>query len=335
MDAECAREFLRQPPERYRFVRFCLLQDYFRFLDSLDIGIAPLLPRDYNRCRSAVKFLEYASRGVVGIYADLEPYRDAVVPGQTGLLYRNEDELFAGLDRLVDDAPFRESLRARAYEEVARKRRLVDHIGSRLTFHQELLPKRPRVGQLPREVLAAAERRGRYLRLVSGPREQPLIQARSAPASPQGVASLERLVREEPGYLQAAQTLGQQYNDLKQFRAATDSLERTGTLFPESARTQAELARARYLLGEDDHARALLQAAVQANPCLALSWQHLLRFLRFKPMPTTQPVGTNSVASITPKTSASPSWARTSTPARITPPTARSHPRPSPTLVTR
>ena len=285
MNAEFARDFLRLPPERYRFVPFGSLQDYFRFLDSLDIGLAPLLPSDYNRCRSDVKFLEYASRGVAGIYADLEPYREAVIPGETGLLYLTEDELFTGLDRLVDDAPFRESLRARAYEEVARNRRLVNHIGDRLAFYQELLPARPRGGTLSRELLAAAQRQGRYLRMVSGPRELPLIQARSAPASPQEVASLERLVREEPGFLQAAQTLGQQYNDLKQWRAAIDCLERARNLFAESARTQAELARARYLLGEDDQARTLLQAAVLANPCLALSWQYLLRFLRFKPTP--------------------------------------------------
>ena len=285
MNAEFARDFLNLPPERYRFVPFGSLQDYFRFLDSLDIGLAPLLPSDYNRCRSDVKYLEYASRGVAGIYADLEPYREAVVPGETGLLYRTEDELFAGLDRLVDDAPFRESLRSRAYEEVARNRRLVNHVGDRLAFYQELLPARPRGGTLSVELLAAGQREGRYLRMVSGPREQPLLQARSTPASPQGVAALERLVRDDPGFLQAAQTLGQQYNDLKQFRPAIDCLERARNLFPESARTQAELARARYLLGDDDQARALLQAAVLANPCLALSWQYLLRFLRFKPTP--------------------------------------------------
>lgn len=285
MNAEFARDFLRLPPERYRFVPFGSLQDYFRFLDSLDIGLAALLPSDYNRCRSDVKFLEYASRGVAGIYADLEPYRDAVVRGHTGLLYRTEDELFAGLDRLVDDAPFRDSIRTRAYEEVSRNRRLADHIGDRLAFYKELLPSRSRGGRLSGELLAAAERQGRYLRMVSGPREQPLIKARSVPASPQGVASLERLVSDEPGFLQAAQTLGQQYNDLKQWRAAIGCLQRARPLFPESARTQAELARARYLLGEDDQARELLQAAVRANPCLALSWQYLLRFLRFKPTP--------------------------------------------------
>ena len=61
VNAEFACDFLRLLPERCRFVPLGSLQDYFPFLDSLDIGIAPLLPCAYNRCRPNAKFMVYAS----------------------------------------------------------------------------------------------------------------------------------------------------------------------------------------------------------------------------------------------------------------------------------
>ncbi|MFQ5686570.1 MAG: hypothetical protein ACE5GV_07915, partial [Candidatus Scalindua sp.] len=39
------------------------LNDYFSFLETLDIGIATMLDTPYNHCRSDIKFVEYASRG--------------------------------------------------------------------------------------------------------------------------------------------------------------------------------------------------------------------------------------------------------------------------------
>ena len=97
---------------RGRFVSFGSLADYFAFLETIDVGLAPLLPTEYNRCRSDVKFLEYASRGVVGIYEDLEPYRGSIVSGETGVVYRTPAELVASLDGLHRDGALRLRLRA-------------------------------------------------------------------------------------------------------------------------------------------------------------------------------------------------------------------------------
>ena len=139
MTNDDARPFFRLAPERYHFQTFGTLAEFLEFLDRLDIGLAPLLPTDFNRCRSDVKFLEYASRGVVGVYADLEPYHDSIEHGRTGFLYRTEAELFACLDALVADARLRERVRQDAYAQVAQDRRLEDHIDERLTFYRELL----------------------------------------------------------------------------------------------------------------------------------------------------------------------------------------------------
>ena len=68
-----AQPFLNLPGERYYFQQGGILDEYMEFLGRLDIGIAPLLPTEYNRCRSDVKYLEYAAKGVTGIYSNIGP----------------------------------------------------------------------------------------------------------------------------------------------------------------------------------------------------------------------------------------------------------------------
>ena len=67
------------------------------FVGGLDIGLSPLLPTTYNRCRSDSKFLEYAAHRALAVCADLDPYASA---GKRGLarLFRSPDELMAVLD---------------------------------------------------------------------------------------------------------------------------------------------------------------------------------------------------------------------------------------------
>src|SRR5262249_26967473 len=46
MTNEAAKPFLQLAPHRYHFTPFGSLPEYLRFLRSLDIGLAPLLPTD-------------------------------------------------------------------------------------------------------------------------------------------------------------------------------------------------------------------------------------------------------------------------------------------------
>jgi tetratricopeptide (TPR) repeat protein len=279
MNNEFARPFVRLPAERYRYTDFASLDEYLRFVRGLDIGLAPLLPTDYNRCRSDVKFLEYASQGVPGIYADLEPYRSSIVHGGTGLFYRTEDDFVRCLDVLAADAGLRRRVREEAYAYVARHRRLDAHIGERLDFYRRLLPGPPRGLALAAEVLAAAVRDDRYFQLRRQQPEQIMVSAQAAPATRASVESLTRLVDRHPSYLAALQTLGRQLNDLRDHRAALLVLERAHALNPHSAKTRAEIGRAYYRLKEDARARALLEATVTLNPHSLVAWQYPLRML--------------------------------------------------------
>jgi hypothetical protein len=112
-----------------------------------------------------VKFLEYASQGVPGIYTDLETYRGSVVHGETGLLHKTPEELIQCLDRLTADAQLRQQIREQAYRYVAENRRLDQHIGRRLEFYRQLLPRPAKGITFSEEVLSAAVREDRYLQL--------------------------------------------------------------------------------------------------------------------------------------------------------------------------
>ncbi|HEY4394320.1 MAG TPA: glycosyltransferase [Polyangia bacterium] len=92
-----------------------------RFLDEIDIGIAPLEPTPYNRCRDDVRFIEYAAHGVLAICADLEPYREVVRPGQTGFLFRDAGELETVLERALAEEEVRAGIPARAARTAAER----------------------------------------------------------------------------------------------------------------------------------------------------------------------------------------------------------------------
>jgi tetratricopeptide (TPR) repeat protein len=287
MTHDLARPFFNLPAERYHFTSFGSLSDYLRFLRSVDVGIVPLLPTDYNRCRSDVKFLEYASQGVVGIYADLEPYRGKVVHGQTGLLFQNPAELIDRLELLRRDPLLRQELRLRAHDYVRRQRRLTDHIDKRRAWYRDLLPNRWLGAELPGEIAGAAVSDGRYLQLRPQEPESAYLKARALPKQNLGesISMLTAVVDRQPQYVMALQTLGQTLNSQRDHRQAMQVLNRALNLEPRSPRTLCEIGRTWYLLNDSARAKSVLKETVEIDPRHLPAWQYLLRLLALNRSP--------------------------------------------------
>ncbi len=97
-------------------------QDYLSYVRRLPrlgghIALAPLKDNPFNRAKSNIKWLEYSACGLAGVYADLPPYADCVVPGETGLLAGPDPEAwFEALDELVSDPVRRLNMAAQARE---------------------------------------------------------------------------------------------------------------------------------------------------------------------------------------------------------------------------
>lgn len=83
---------------------------------NFDIGIAPLRPHIFNRSKSAIKFLEYASLGIPTVASDVGPYADNIVHGETGFLVKYEHEWSKYLRMLTQDHAMREEIGSNARE---------------------------------------------------------------------------------------------------------------------------------------------------------------------------------------------------------------------------
>ena len=122
------------------------------FLQKLDIGIVPLQDNPYNRCRSDVKFLEYASRGVVPVLSFLTPYQASAQQGETAFFYESPLKLVEILTRLVNDTDLRNRVGHSAHAYVKRYRMETNHAERRLALYASLLGKDAETSEPPREI---------------------------------------------------------------------------------------------------------------------------------------------------------------------------------------
>jgi hypothetical protein len=80
-----------------------------------DIGLAPLLPSQFNAARGATKWMDYARMGAVGVFTDAPAYQDCVRHGVNGLLLPNTPEVWVqNILDLVNNTELREQMRIAA-----------------------------------------------------------------------------------------------------------------------------------------------------------------------------------------------------------------------------
>lgn len=92
---------------------------YPRYLKSIgaDIGIAPLVDSQFNRCKSNLKWLEYSALGIPTVASDIEPYK-CIKNGLTGYRCKTVDQFYAKLDLLVRRVNLRSLIGYNAYKDV-------------------------------------------------------------------------------------------------------------------------------------------------------------------------------------------------------------------------
>jgi GT2 family glycosyltransferase/glycosyltransferase involved in cell wall biosynthesis len=79
------------------------------------IGLAPLLDTAFNQAKSAIKAMDYAALGMIGLASDVAAYRGSLADGGAGLLVQNSAAAWhAALDGLLRDRERRHALAAPA-----------------------------------------------------------------------------------------------------------------------------------------------------------------------------------------------------------------------------
>ena len=109
----------------FSYIKFdTTFETYARKLQKtpIDIMLAPLEDNPFNRCKSNIKWMEYSSCGIAGVYADLPPYNSCIKRGVTGLLARSEPkQWFNAIDLLMKNTELRRSISLEARHQVMSK----------------------------------------------------------------------------------------------------------------------------------------------------------------------------------------------------------------------
>ena len=102
------------PPISYAYSDFA---SYFQ-TQSADIMIAPLLDTIFNRCKSCVKYLEYGSLGIPGVFSKVSPYESVIENGTNGFLASSLQEWEQFLSELIEDSGLRRRIAQNAQKKI-------------------------------------------------------------------------------------------------------------------------------------------------------------------------------------------------------------------------
>ena len=118
-----------------------LFAGWLRKENKWDIGVAPLVDNEFNRCKSYIKYLDYAALGLPGIYSSIGVFDQVVKQGETGLLVPDAAAWYDAMRLLITDVKLRRAMGAAAYRDVQAnytlaaqanlRRELWNQIGSR------------------------------------------------------------------------------------------------------------------------------------------------------------------------------------------------------------
>lgn len=105
------------------------ITQYPKFAQSFnfDIGLAPLVDNKFNRAKSNLKWLEYSAMQIPTIASNIQPYKECIKDGKTGLLVGwTVDEWVNAISKLVENERLRKQIGNNGYKEIKSKFNVLD-----------------------------------------------------------------------------------------------------------------------------------------------------------------------------------------------------------------
>jgi tetratricopeptide (TPR) repeat protein len=261
MASKRIRGLFRSLPPRQLLLRSPgSLKEYQFFLDQVDIGIAPLLPTEFNACRSDVKYLEYASREVLPVCSRFGPYLNLGKEGENILLFDNPTELIHHLELLLKNPHLRKKI-ARQARQWVEKNRLGhrQHWQARAEIYRKLIKKEPDMNKpLFEHTSKNQETKVRNL----------LVQGIEASKPSESLVMLRKAVELNPDNYQVHYFYGWALCKVGQHQEAVQELQRALALCPNSIRTAQLLTRVLLLTQDFDSALTVVEKALEFEPNL-------------------------------------------------------------------
>lgn len=108
------------PQERMEWYGWAELKWYTLFLASrhFDIGLCPLAPLEFNKCKSSIKAMEFQALGAAVVAQDMLPYSATIKEGKTGFLASTPDQWFEKISLLIENKHLREEMALNAYKDL-------------------------------------------------------------------------------------------------------------------------------------------------------------------------------------------------------------------------
>lgn len=99
--------------------RWAPLPDYMMVMRYIapDIGLAPLVPNDFNRSKSPLKYLDHAMIGCAGVYSQECTY-ECVEDKHTGLFAIDTPSWCAAIEELINNSSLRKRIIKASHEDV-------------------------------------------------------------------------------------------------------------------------------------------------------------------------------------------------------------------------
>lgn len=83
-----------------------------------DVGIAPLVNNEFNKCKSELKYIEFSSLGVPVVASRIDGYEEAIDDGVDGYLATSENEWVSKLVTLLEDPVLRNGMVNNAHDNI-------------------------------------------------------------------------------------------------------------------------------------------------------------------------------------------------------------------------
>jgi len=130
------------PEDQIEYIPWMSYDAYkpWRVLVDADINLCPLIGNMFNRCKSAIKWYEASilKTPEVTLAANVIPYNEEMVDGETGLLYSTPEEFAEKLGNLIENAELRTKLGENAKKWVLNNRHYLKTVSELADFYDEL-----------------------------------------------------------------------------------------------------------------------------------------------------------------------------------------------------
>lgn len=135
-------DFLEGHPQVDIVTKFAGIRDYPQYLADLafDIGVIPVVHRDFNLGKSNIKWQEYSMANIPTIASNIGEYKE-IEHGVTGLLTNDDNSWLYNLEKLYDDKQLREDLSSNAKQYILKNLNIKERIGEYDRIYRDIIRK--------------------------------------------------------------------------------------------------------------------------------------------------------------------------------------------------